>query len=264
MKIIISWELWRRKAFIAWWTIGVSGLIAITVFAYKALGTNINQLNSSFSSITNAAGSFFGGSDFFSPIGYLSSQIYYILLPLLLIIMVSTLASSLMAHDEDDKTIELTLARGITRRRFLLAKAIAGLSVVGVVCVVSYVVTFLMMHVAGMHINQWHVFLTHLLTFLFSLSFGVISFALIATSRLTKRFASVVAIVISFGGYVLSSMASYVSWLEQPAKFMPYHYFNTTALLNSHIGTGLPIYLVGVFIISFLLATIGYARRDIR
>ncbi|MEP6710236.1 MAG: ABC transporter permease subunit [Candidatus Saccharibacteria bacterium] len=246
-----------------WWTIGVSALIGITVMAYKALGDHIKELDSSFSGITSSAGSFFGGSDFFSPIGYLSSQIYYILLPLLLIIMIMTLVSSLLRHDEDDATVELTLARAITRKRLLFAKALAGIVIISIVCILSYLVTFLAVKAANIDINQWHLLLTHVLTFAFSLSFGVIGFALVAVSRLTRKLAMPVAIIVSFGGYVISSLAGFVSWLEQPAKFIPYHYFDTTALLNGHVGSGLVVYLVGTLLVGSLIAAIGYSRRDI-
>lgn len=262
MMDVLRWEIGRRKAFTLWWATGVSALIAITTLAYKALGNHKQQLDSSFSSITASAGSFFGGSDFFSPAGYLSSQIYYILLPLLLIIMILTLVSSLM-HDEADTTVELTLARAITRRRLLLAKSSAGCGIIAAVCVLSYVATLLSVHVAGLSINQGYLLLTHVLTFLFSLTFGAISFALMTASRSTRHLATAAAIVISFGGYVVSSMTSYVSWLKQPAKFMPYHYFDTVALLNGHLSIGLCLYLAGILIVCAVGASIGYARRDI-
>jgi ABC-type transport system involved in multi-copper enzyme maturation permease subunit len=258
------WELWRRRASIVWWSVGVAALIAVTLFAYKALGSNLQQLDKSFSSMSKSTGAFFGGTDFFSPVGYLSSQIYYITLPVMLIILTVTLASSLMSKDENDTSVELTLARGITRRRLLLGKALAGLVVVGVVCLLSGVVTAVMVHIANMSINTTYLVLTHLLTFAFALSFGMISFALIAANRLTKRFASVIAVLMAFGGYILSSMAGYVTWLHQPAKLMPYHYFDTAAMLQGHYSAGLLLYLLGVFVVGGVLASVGYRHRDIR
>lgn len=262
MKAILRWELGRRKGFMLWWGIGVSVLIASTVLAYKALGSHSKELDNSFSGLTSSAGAFFGGSDFFSPIGYLSSQIYYILLPLLLIIMAIMLVSSLM-HDEDDTTIELTLARAITRRQLLRAKALAGVTIVSVICGSSYFVVLLCVKIAGLNINAGYLLLTHVVTFLFSLSFGMIGFALLAASHATRKVAGAVAMVASFGGYVLASMAGYVSWLEGPAKFTPYHYFDTVALLHGQLSTGLRVYLVGIFIVCALIASVGYSRRDI-
>lgn len=263
MNAVITWELKRRRFFILWWTIGISSLIAVTVLAYKAIGHDAKQLNSTFDSISSSAGGFFGGSDFFSPIGYLSSQIYYILLPILVIIMATTLAAGLMNRDENDTTVEYTLARAVSRKRLLYSKAVVWLIVTTTVCALTYIVTAATVHVAGIKINQVDLFMTHLLSFAFSASFGVIAFALMAASQLTRKAATSIAIVLAFGGYTISSLAGLVHWLETPAKLMPYHYYDTVGLLSGHVGWGLIAYLVVTLIVAAVVATIGYERRDI-
>lgn len=263
MNAVIMWELKRRRWFVVWWTIGIASLIAITVLAYKAIGHDATQLNSTFDSISSSAGGFFGGSDFFSPIGYLSSQIYYILLPIMVIIMATTLVAGLMNRDENDGTVEYTLARAMSRRRLLLAKAIVGLTVVAVVCVLTYIVTVVSAQFSGINVNQWNLFVTHLLSFAFSATFGVIAFALMAASQLTRKVATSAAIVLALGGYVVSSLAGLVHWLEMPAKVMPYHYYDTVGLLGGHVGRGLIVYIVGAVVVSAVIAAVGYSRRDI-
>ena len=263
MKAIVTWELARRKFFILWWTVGISALISMTVLAYLSFKSDTKQLNDTFSGLTGSAGTFFGGTDFFSPVGYLSSQVYYITLPILLIIMVTTLASGLMNRDENDATIELTLARPISRKRLLLARALAALIILAIVGILTYAVTVISVAIAGLDIGQKNLLLTHVLSFGFALSFGVISFALMALSQATRKVATVVAIVASFGSYIVSSLAGFVSWLETPAKLMPYHYFDTAAMLSGQVSRGLIIYLVGVLVVGVIVATVGYSRRDI-
>lgn len=263
MKAIIAWELKRRRFFIVWWTIGISSLIAVTVLAYKAIGHDANQLNATFNSISSSSGSFFGGSDFFSPIGYMSSQIYYILLPILIIIMATTLASGLMNRDENDSTIEYTLARAISRRQLLYSKSIVWLAVIITVSLLTYIVTLVTVHISGININQLDLLATHSLSFAFSASFGLIAFTLMAASQLTRRVAASTTIVVAFGGYIISSLAGLVHWLRAPAKFVPYFYYNTADLLRGHIEHGLIIYLLGIVVVAVTLASVGYARRDI-
>ncbi|MGF7229457.1 MAG: ABC transporter permease subunit [Candidatus Saccharibacteria bacterium] len=263
MRAVVAWELKRRRFFILWWAIGISSLITVTVMAYKAIGHDAKQLNSTFDSISSSAGGFFGGSDFFSPIGYMSSQIYYILLPILIIIMATTLAAGLMNHDENDGTVEYTLARAVSRRRLLCSKAIVWLIVMATVCMLTYVVTMATVHFAGIKISQIDLLMTHLLSFAFSASFGVIAFALMAASQLTRKIATSIAIVLAFGGYTISSLAGLVHWLEIPAKFMPYHYYDTVGLLSGHVKLGLLVYLLGTTILGAAAALIGYSRRDI-
>jgi ABC-type transport system involved in multi-copper enzyme maturation permease subunit len=181
----------------------------------------------------------------------------------MVIILATTVAAGLMNHDENDSTVEYTLARAISRRRLLLAKAIVGLVVIAAVCVLTYVVTAATAQFAGIHISQWDIFVTHVMSFAFSASFGVIAFALMAASQLTRKLATSIAIVLALGGYVVSSLSSVVHWLEIPAKFMPYHYYDTVGLLSGHVACGLIVYLVGVAVVAAMIAVVGYARRDI-
>lgn len=263
MKTILRWELMRRKMFTLWWTVGVSGLIGLTVLSYLAVKEEAQEFDQAFADLSNSAGTFFGGNDFFSPVGYLSSQIYYILLPLLLIIMVMTLVSSLMAKDENDTTVELTLARPVSRRKLLLAKGLAGLIIVGIVGVLSYAVTYVTVQIADIDINQMDLLVTHLLSFAFSVSFGMIAFMLIAASKATRKFAGVVAILLSFGGYIVTSLAGFVDPLKELAKAMPYYYYDTMEILSGTVDNGLLIYLAAVLIVTVVVSTIGYSRRDI-
>lgn len=263
MIAVYLWELMRRKAFTFWWTIGVTGLISLTILSYLSIKNKADEFNQAFDSITASAGSFLGGTDFFSPVGYLSSQIYYILLPLLLIIMTMTLVSSLMSKDENDRTVELTLARSISRRQLLLAKALSGMTIVGFIAAISYAVTVITVAIAGIDINQGNLLLTHILCFAFSASFGVIGFALIAMSRQTRRAAGIVVIVISFGGYVITSLAGFVDGLRGLAKALPYHYYNTADLLEGTVDKGLIIYLLAILVIGIIVSIVGYNRRDI-
>jgi ABC-2 type transport system permease protein len=263
MKAVVIWELLRRRGFMIYWSLGISVLVAVTVLAYLSFKSHISQINNDFSSLTNSAGSFFGGTDFFSPVGYLSSQIYFILLPILLIIMVVVLASGLMNRDENDLTVELTLARPISRLQLLGAKALAGLIVLIVVCAITYGVMELCVSIAGLDVKWQYVLLTHVLSFAFAGMFGVIAFALMAFSRLTRPIASVVAIVLSFGGYVISSMGGYLDIFKQIGKGFPYHYYDTAALLSGKVDRGLLVYIGIVVIVCVILACVGYRRRDI-
>lgn len=263
MKVVFLWELARRKWSVLWWTLGIGGLTGLTILAYKSIDGQASKLDQSFSGLTSSAGSFFGGTDFFSPVGYLSSQVYFIVVPVMVIILVTTLASSLVNRDESDGTIELTLSRAINRTQLLVARALAGATLVGLVFLLTYLITVVAVGFVDIKINGLDLFLTHLLSFAFAASFGVISFALMAGSRATRRIANPIAITLAFGGYILSSLGPMVNWLEVPAKFMPYHYYNTADLLGGKIDPGLLWYLAGVLIVSIIFGVYGYTRRDI-
>lgn len=263
MVPIIRWELSRRRSFVIWWSVGTSALIAITVLAYLSFKNDIPEFSKSMSDLTDSLGTFFGGTDFFSPIGYLSSQIYYMLLPILLIVMAVVLVSGILSRDESDLTIELTLARPVSRLRVIAAKAVAALIIMGIVCAVTYGVMALCVAISGLDVEPMNVLLTHLLCFAFATMFGAISFALVAFSRVTRPIASAVAITLGVGGYVIASLGGYMDFFKQLAKAFPYHYYNTMDLLVGKVDTGLLVYIGVAFTVCIVLSIVGYRRRDI-
>ncbi|OYW84863.1 hypothetical protein B7Z17_03355, partial [Candidatus Saccharibacteria bacterium 32-49-10] len=148
-------------------------------------------------------------------------------------------------------------------RKVLLAKALAALKIIGIVWVVSFGVVALTARVADIDIDMGNLALTHALSFAFAASFGVISFSLLAASRATRKIATVAAIVLSFGGYIITSLAGFVEQLEGVAKAMPYYYYDTAELLMGTVDKGLVIYLAAIAIVGVAVATVGYSRRDI-
>lgn len=260
---ILWWEITQRKFFALWWAIGVSALVGITNLSYLAIDDQAIELDDAFAGLTESAGAFFGGTDFFSPVGFMSSQIYYILLPLLVIIMSVNLVSRIMAKDEDDTTVELVLSRPLSRTQVLLAKATAIVAIVTAVGIVSYGVAAATVAIADIDINHGYVAMTHFLSFAFSFSFAALGFMLIAVGKPLSRIAGVLAMLLSFGGYVITSLAGIVDGIDWLAKLMPYYYYDSTALLEGTVDRGLVIYLVAAYVLVVIVSWLGYRRRDI-
>ncbi|HEX7368269.1 MAG TPA: ABC transporter permease subunit [Candidatus Saccharimonadales bacterium] len=256
-------ELKRRKFYLLWWAIGLIVLIAFIVLAYAAVKGQADQLNKAFSGLSSTAGSFFGASDMFTPVGYMNSQLFYITLPILFIILSVTLAGSLTSKDERHHTLELLLARPISRTRLLLAKMLAAIIIVATLGVITAGFTILCSLLAGLHISANHLTLTTLWTVLFSGAFGAIAFMLHAAAQRTRKAAAVAAILLSLGGYILASIGSMVHGIAWFAELLPYHYFDSSAMLRGHVPTGLIVYVAAMYAVALLVSIAGFRRRDI-
>lgn len=263
MKAVILWELTRRKMSLTWWVVGVVALVALTVLSYGAVKDQASQLDQAFDSLSSGASSFVGTADLFSPEGYLNSNLFYITLPILYIILVLNLSSSLLGKEEGDSTLELLLSRPISRGRLLAAKATAGMIALGLIGGAATATTIICAQLINMQIDMGGLLLTSVVTILFAGTFGAISFAMFAASQATRRFATLTAILLSFGGYIITSLAGLVSWLETPSKLLPYHYFDTELMLKGSMPIGLIIYIIGVFGLAKLVGYLGFRRRDI-
>ncbi len=254
----------KTARFLIWWSIGVVALVALTVLSYAAVKDQASQLEDAFGPLSGGVSSFVGTADLFSPEGYLNSNLYYITLPILYIILVLNLSSSLLGKEENDTTLEVLLSRPISRGRLLAAKATAGMIALNVVGYWQQQLQPLSAPILiNLDVSIGGLLLANIGTILFSATFGAISYAMFAANRYTKRFATLSAIALSFGGYIVSSLAGNVSWLETPAKFFPYHYFDSGQLLSGSVPVGLAVYIVGIFALAKIAGYIGFRRRDL-
>lgn len=260
---IVKHELRKRRMYMVWWCLGIAALIALTVLAYGSVKDQADQLNKAFGNLSSSISGFVGTSDMFSPIGYLNSQLYFITLPILFIILTVTLAASLISKEERHGTLELLLARPIGRSRLLISKALAGALVTAIIGAAAAVVTILCALAVNIGVSAWHIAWATLWMVLFSGAFGAIAFMLYAASSLTRRAAAAVAILLSFGGYMLTSLAGMVHGLAWAAKLFPYHYYDPGAILNGKVSGGLALYIAAMYIVSVTVAIIGFRRRDI-
>lgn len=261
--IIVKHELQQRRSYLLWWSVGIIALIALTVLAYGSVKDQADQLNKAFGGLSSNISSFVGTSDMFSPVGYLNSQLYYITLPILFIILSVTLAGSLLNKEESRHTLELMLSRPIGRSRLLLAKALAGAIVLTVLGTVTGVITWVCCAVVGLDVSAIHLLATTAWMMLFSGAFGAIAFMFYAASALSRRMAIAAASLISFGGYILSSIAGLVHGLSWAAQLFPYHYYNPGAMLQGHYSGGLALYVLALYAVSLVVALVGFRRRDI-
>lgn len=261
---VIQWELARRRMYLIWWCVGTTALVTLLMLVYPSIHHEAAQFSQVYQSLPESIRGFRGGSgDITSPVGYLNGELYYITLPLLFIIMTVTLGSSILARDEQDRTLELLLARPVSRTRLLLAKALAGITAVVIVGGVSTAVTLVLARAVNIDMGSSKLLLASVFALLFSTSFGAVAFALSAASRLSRKAGVAIAVGASFGGYLLQSLSGVSDWIEKPAKLLPYHYYTPDQILQGNISRGLIVHLAGIFVVCAFVSWLGFRRRDI-
>ncbi|MEO6513454.1 MAG: ABC transporter permease subunit [Candidatus Saccharimonadales bacterium] len=267
MRDIIAWELARRKNTIFWWCIGSVVLTTFILFLYPSIRDQAEQLNKVINTLPEGLRGLKTGQstsvNVADPVGFLNSQLFYATLPIVWIILAITRASGALGKEESSHTLELLLARPISRTRLLLAKAISVTLELCFVGAATLLAILVVVQIINMAISAKYLLLGTIFTVLFSLSFGAIAFALQAASKASRRVATTVAVAVAFGGYIIASLSGLTDWLRGPAKFAPFHYFTPETILRGNIPKGLVIYLVGTALVCTLAAWLGFRRRDI-
>lgn len=260
---IVKWTVWQRRWSTIWWSVGVFSLIFVTLVFYPSFKNAGAALEKSFANLPKAALQLFGGSaDFFSPIGYLNSQIFFLVLPLMLTMLAVALGSSLIAREEQDMTIELLLARPVSRSRLLLGKITAGSIILAVVSAVALATVVVSARLFGLNVASSSIAAASFNTFLLAYATGAIAFLLAATGR-ARGAAIGISAFIGLGGYIIVSLAGTADWLKGPSRAFPFHYFQSEAILRGTYNWANALFFVAIIVVCGVLSYIAFRRRDI-
>jgi ABC-2 type transport system permease protein len=262
MWAVVKWTLWQRRWSMFWWSIGIVSLVSMTLAFYPTIHDQATQLNKSFGNFSDSTLALFGGTDFFSPVGYLNSQLIYLMLPLLLIILGVGLGNSLIGREEADATLESLLARPISRTSLLVAKAVAGLIVLFIVTLVGTMATILMAQVVNLGVPLVYILAACFACFMLVLTFSSVAFVLAATGR-GRAVALGISTVYAIGGYIIGSLASTVRWLDKPSLIFPYHYYRSADILHGVFAWSSIVFFALFSLACGLIAWVSFRRRDL-
>ncbi len=264
MTRIILWHVKQRKAFIIWWCIAIIGFIGLNLAFYPSFKDQAQQLEKAFSQLSETAVAFFSDTgEFFSPEGYLSSQVFYLMLPMLLSILAINLGNSLLAKEEREGTIELLLSRPISRTQLLNVKILSGLVILGFVGVVATISITLICKMVGIEVPLPNILIASLLSVLFAVTIGAVAFVLSALGRFGRGASIGIATSIALGGYILSSLIGVATWLEWPARFLPFYYYRPAEVLTGTYNWLNTLYFFTLIAFCYLLSVIVFRKRDI-
>lgn len=263
MFSVFKWTVWQRRWSMFWWSFGVAAFIFINMIFYPSFKDQAAEMEKSFGSLSESTVAFIGGStDFFSPVGFLNSQIFFIMLPLLLGILAISLGSSLLARDEQDGTIELLLARPISRTKLLLGKMLAIVGIVVLVAVIGFIITAVAAKIVGIDVSVVYIATATLVCFLMSLCFGLISFLLTSLGR-ARAASMAVGSFVALGGYIVSSLAATVTWLEWISRIFPFHYYHPEDVLVGNFEESAVLIFATISVICCVLSVLFFRKRDL-
>lgn len=264
MKPIIRWTLWQRRWFTIWWSLGVAAFVVLSLSFYASFRDQAAQFNEVLNRLPATARSLFSdNNDFLSPQGFLSARVYYLMLPLILGVLAVGLGSKLIAKEEESTTLELLLARPVSRAKLLLAKAVSGLIILFAVSLVGLVATIVVCQLVKLKIPLESLSVATAACFLLVLSFGALAFAMSAIGGWAKTAATGLTALIALGGYIVVSLAVAVDWLKWPAKLFPYHYYRPSEILYGVYNWWNLAVFGGLIIIFGILAWKGFKERDL-
>jgi ABC-2 type transport system permease protein len=224
---VVSQALRRRRTSLLWWSIGLAGLAALLAAAYPTVRGN-SELDRTFANLPPGVENLLGlgnGNLLTSPAGYLNSQFFANILPVMLLIFAVGMAAWTIAGDEAAGTLELLVANPISRVRVALARLAALLTLLAVLTAVSAATLIALAPVTGLDkgLTAGRLAAATVAAALLALAFAAVAFAVgAATGRRPAALATASALAVA--GYAVEGLAHQVPALRPLRAGNPWHW----------------------------------------
>jgi ABC-2 type transport system permease protein len=255
----------RRRSLLGW-TLGAVAMILVMAAVYPSIRDTGAELEAYIESLPEGLMEAFGlgGASLTSPEGYLTSQLYSNLYPIILLIMGIGAASWTIAGAERDGTLEVTLAAPVSRIAVALQRFLAVGVLTFAVTMLSTAALAVISAPLGLtdDLPWWGVWSAGLTMWALVLLYSAVAFAVgAATGRSGWAIAAAsVAAVVGFLGQVLAALAEPLQWMRSTS---PWYWFlepNPLVSPPSWLSLGLPLMLTAALVTFGVWA---FDRRDL-
>lgn len=252
-----------RRA-VLWWSLGLVGLTAMMVAVYPTVRDNpdLNELVEDYPEALKAFIAFGGDLDYVSGAGYLGSELFSFMVPLLLLIAAIGAGARAIAGEEESGTLDLLLANPISRRRLVLEKLGALGAEIAALALVLWLSLVVGVEAVGMGVSAAHLAAATGSAALLAFAFGAIALLLgAATGR--RALAVGVASAGAVAAYLVSSLAALVDFLEPARTASPFYHYVASDPLRQGLALGHVGFLVLLGALAAALAPLFLDRRDV-
>jgi len=252
-----------RRAF-AWWAIGIAGLVALMVAVFPTVRDN-EELNALVQEYPEALKGFiaFGGEvDYLSGAGYLGSELFSFMVPLLFLIAAVGAGAGAIAGEEERGTLDLLLSAPVSRARVALEKLaamtleVAGLGAVLFACLAAGA------PLVDMEVGVGDLAAACVAAVALALVFGGIAFGLgAATGR--RALAIGVAVAAAVVTYVVNGLAPLVPAFDAIRELTPFFQYAAGDPLRSGLDVPRVLLLLGAGAVFGAAGLVAFTRRDV-
>lgn len=261
---VVLQTLRERRRSLLWWSLGLLALVALNIAFYPSIrgDTSINDYVKDLPE--SLRGLFAGGElDIASPAGYLNSQIYALMAPLILLIFAVGAGADAVAGEEERGTLDFLLAHPLRRRHYVVQRVLALTALVAGLSAVLLATVWLGSLAVDLEIGFGRVVAASASVGLLALLFGVL--ALAAGSVWPGRARAIaVAAGVAVAAWLLDGLGQAVDVLDAWRPLSPYY----QAIGRNPLREGAPWSGWGALAAATALlaavAAAGLERRDLR
>jgi len=249
---------------LAWWCVGLVGLVALMISVYPTVRDNpdLNELVQSYPEALKAFISFGGTVDYVSGAGYLGSELFSFMVPLLFLVAAIGNGAGAIAGEEERGTLDLLLSSPVTRFQVVTEKLAALAVELLALGTILWLGLWIGARAVGMDISAAHLAAATVSAVLLAAAYGAIALMLgAATGR--RGLAIGLTSAAAVAAYLVASLAALVDALEVLRPLSPYYHYAAADPLRSGLDTGHTAVPVAIAAVAAIAAAVAFGRRDV-
>ena len=252
----------QRRTFL-WWSAGLSAVNALIIILYPSV-EDVPELDAIMESMPEALARLFMGDvvNLTSPEGYLNSQLFILVLPLLFLVFTIGRGSGAIAGEEERGTLDLLLSLPVRRSQVVLEKFVAMVAATLALGIVSWLSMAAAALAVGMEIDFVRLGEVTLSCTLLGLAFGAMALAL-GCAKGSRGLCLGVTSAIAIAAYFLNALAPIAESLEPAQKLSPFYLYIGADPLTSGLNFVHAGVLTGLTTAFLAIGVALFGRRDL-
>ena len=250
----------QRRALIGW-GVGLAGVAAMYSAFYPSVVKSASALSGYMQNLPEAFKNLIGG-DFTSPAGYLRSETFSALGPILFLVFAVGSGARAVAGEEEAGTLDLVLSTPVRRRQILIDKFLAMALTTAALAAVLLATLALVGPPFDLDIPLVDVGAACLMLFLLALAFGSIALAVgCATGH--KGLAIGLTGAFAAAAFIVNVLAPSVGGLQPLRPLSPFRWYFEPDPLVTGLHTENVLVLLGTIVVALVIAYVTFERRDL-
>lgn len=255
--------LYDKRWFVFGWTLGLMALTALMVTFYPAMHQD-GSLEQLTKSMPPAFQGLVGNLDNLSRFStYLASQLFDIRMQIIAGVMAIILALGISISEEENGQLRSLTALPISRTAIVVQKWLAMVVILSVTVLGTMVGILLFQTMINESIDLGELARLIFMTWILLIALGSITFAAAMASGL-RSVASSVGILVLAVSFIVTTFSVGVDWLKDFESFSIFYFFPAVDIVKEGIQLRDVSVLIGISVVSLVVALIFFRRRDIR
>ena len=252
----------QRRSLLMWGAYLIAIGVMMALF-YPTI-SKMTVFNQYLSQLPEGMKEMFGGSlvDYTSPAGYFSTELFSLMVPLLLLVFGIGFGANAIGGDEEKGTLGFLLANPVRRQQVVMQKfgvMVSGMFLLGLFFWASLAVTTRVMNI---DISALKLAEATLGAVLLALVFGALAF-LSGCIKGNKGMAMGVSSGVAVLTYLLHTLGGLVSGLKNFRFLSPFYHYMEPDTLSNGLAPAHILVLVGLIVIFFAVSIPAFIHRDI-